>query len=199
MRSVKLIAMVAAASLALAACADQKEPAEQAVAKADSSLAEFHADAEKYSADELKDVDSAVGNMKSNLARKDYGAVVMGAPSVSASIATLKETVAQRKAEAEQMMAAAQTEWTDLSASVPKAVETLQARVDQLTKTKKLPKGMDKAGFDTAKTDFENLKAEWTQASTEFTEGKTAEAVRKARTIKAQAEELATRLEAKLT
>jgi hypothetical protein len=198
MRSVKLIAMVAAAALALAACADQKAPAEQAVAKAESSLAEIHADAEKYAAEDLKEVDGAVANMKNNLARKDYGAVVMAAPSVSNSIATLKETVSQRKADAEQMMASAQAEWTDLSASVPKAVETLQARVDQLTKTKKLPKGMDKAAFDTAKTDFENLKAGWTQASTDFAAGKMAEAVRKARAIKAQAEDLATRLEAHL-
>lgn len=199
MRSAKSFVLPAVLALVLAACASQKEPAEQAVAKAESALAEFHADAEKYAADELKDVDSAVGNLKNNLARKDYGAVVMGAPSVSASITTLKETVAQRKADAEQMMAAAQTEWTDLSTNVPKAVESLQARVDQLAKTKKFPKGMDKAGFDAAKTDFENIKNSWTQASAEFAEGKMAEAVRKARVIKAQTEELATKLEAKLS
>jgi hypothetical protein len=199
MRSVKLFAMIAAASLALAACANQKEPAEQAFAKVESALAEFHADAEKYAADELKDVDASVANMKNNLARKDYGAVVMGAPSVSASISALKEIVAQRKADAEQMMAAAQAEWTDLSASLPKTVEALQARVDQLTKSKKLPKGLDKAGFDAAKTDFENLKTQWTQASAEFAEGKMAEAVRKARALKAQGDELVTKLEAKVS
>ena len=199
MRSAKMFVLPAILALVLAACASQKEPAEQAVAKAESALAEFRADAEKYAADELKDVDSAVGNLKNNLARKDYGAVVMGAPSVSASITTLKETVVQRKAEAEQMMAAAQTEWTDLSANVPKTVESLQARVDQLAKSKKFPKGMDKAGFEAAKTDFENIKNSWTQASAEFAEGKMAEAVRKARVIKAQAEELATKLEAKMS
>jgi hypothetical protein len=199
MRSAKLFAMLAAASLALAACANQKEPAEQAVAKVESTLAEFHADAEKYAADELKDVDDSVNNLKNNLARKDYGAVVMGAPSVTASIATLKQTVEQRKADAEQMMAAAQTEWNDLSANLPKTVETLQARVDQLAKNHKFPKGMDKAGFDAAKTDFENLKTQWTDASAEFASGKMAEAVRKARTIKSQAEELATKLEAKMS
>lgn len=203
MRSAKPFAMpfviVAVAALALAGCTNQKEPAEQAVAKVESALAEFHADAEKYAADELKDVQASVDNMKNNLARKDYGAVVMAAPSVSASVATLKESVAQRKADAEQMMAAAQTEWTDLSASVPKAVETLQARVDQLSKTRKLPKGMDKAGFEAAKTDFENIKTEWADASAQFAAGKMAEAVRKARTIKAQSEELMTKLEAKMS
>jgi hypothetical protein len=199
MRSAKLFALLAAASVALAACANQKEPAERTVAKVESSLAEFHADAETYASEELKDVDADVANMKKNLANQDYGAVMMNAPSVSSSIATLKETVAKRKADAEQMLAAAQTEWNDLSANLPKTVETLQARVDQLTKTRKLPKGLDKAGFDAAKTDFENMKAQWAQASAEFAEGKVADAVRKGRAIKAQSEELMTRLEAKMT
>jgi hypothetical protein len=195
----KPFAIVAVASLALAACANQKEPAEQAVAKVESALAEFHADAEKYAADDLKEVDASVNNLKSNLAKQDYGAVVMTAPSVSASVTRLKETVEQRKADAEQMMAAAQTEWNDLSANLPKTVETLQARVDQLAKNHKFPKGLDKAGFDAAKTDFDNLKTQWTEASSEFASGKMAEAVRKARALKAQADELAQKLEAKMS
>ena len=203
MRSAMLFAkpfvVIAVVSLALAACANQKGPAEQAVAKVESALAEFHADAEKYAADDLKEVDASVNNLKSNLAKQDYGAVVMSAPSVSSSVATLKETVAQRKADAEQMMAAAQTEWNDLSANLPKTVETLQARVDQLGKNHKFPKGLDKAGFDAAKTDFENLKTQWTEASSEFASGKMAEAVRKARALKAQADELAQKLEAKMS
>jgi hypothetical protein len=199
MRSAKLFAILAAASLALAACANQKEPAERTFAKVESSLAEFHADAEKYASEELKDVDADVANMRKNLANQDYGAVVMNAPAVSGSIATLKQTVAQRKADAEQINAAAQTEWNDLSASVPKAVDTLQARVDQLSKTHKLPKGLDKAGFDAAKADFETMKTQWTQASAEFAEGKVADAVRMGRGIKSQSEDLMTRLEAKMT
>jgi len=199
MRSAQLFAMLAAASLALAACANQKEPAEQAVAKVESSLAEVRADAEKYAADELKDVDDSVKNLKNNLARKDYGAVVMGAPPVSASVTTLKQTVEQRKADAEQMMAAAQSEWNDLNANVPKAVETLQARVDQLSKNHKYPKGLDKAGFEAAKTDFENMKTQWTEASSQFAEGKVAEAMRKARAVKKQSDDLMQRLEAKMS
>ena len=199
MRSAKLFAMLAAASLALAACANQKEPAEQAVARLESSLAEFHADAEKYAADELKEVDGAVNNLKSNLAKQDYGGVMMGANSVSASISALKQTVEQRKADAEQVLAAAQSEWNDLNTNVPKTVETLQARVNELTKNHKFPKGLDKAGFEAAKTDFETLKTQWTEASSEFAEGKVAEAVRKARALKAQGDELMTKLEAKMS
>jgi hypothetical protein len=198
MRTAKLFAAFAAATLVLAACANQKEPAEKAVAQVESSLAEFRADAEKYAADELKEVNDSVTNLKNNLARQDFTSAVRLAPSVSAEIGKLKQTVEQRKADAEQMMASAQTEWNDLTASVPPMVDTLQKRVDQLAKTRKYPKGLDKAGFDAAKAEFETIKTEWTQAGADFAEGKMAEAVRKARAIKAQGDDLMQRLDAKM-
>src|SRR3954471_19329542 len=201
MRIAKLLAItgMAAATFGMFACTNQKEPAEKAVAQVESSFAEVRADAEKYAAEEFKDVNDSVENLKKNLARKDYGSVVRQAPPGNAAINTLKTTVEQRKADTEQMMAAATTEWNEITATVPGMVDSLQKRVDQLGKTHRYPKGLDKAGFDTAKTDFENLKTGWTSASSQFTEGKVAEALRKARAIKAQGEDLAKRLEAKLS
>ena len=184
-----------AAAVILAACTSQKEPAEHAVAKVDASLNEFRADAQQYAADQLKSVDASVGRLKENLAKQDYSAVVQTAPSVMADLEALKSTVATAKSDAEATLAAAQSEWNDLSASVPPMVEKLQAKVDQLSKTHKFPKGMDKAGFDAAKTGFEGLKTEWTEAGTEFASGQAANAVRKARNAKAKAEELIHQLE----
>jgi hypothetical protein len=195
MRTAKLFAAFAAVIFVLAACANQKEPAERAVVQVENSLGEFRADAEKYAADELKDVDDSLKNLKNNLAREDYRAVIRGAPSVTSGITSLKQTVERRKADAAQMLEAAQGEWNELSANVGPAVEALQKRVDQIAKTRRLPKGLDKAGFETAKTDFENVKNEWTQAATDFAAGKAAEALRRARAVKAQAADLAQRLE----
>ena len=192
----RLIALAAAAILA--ACANQKQPAEQAVAKIDASLSEIRADAQQYAADQLKAVDTSVTRLKENLAKQDYRAVVMGAPSVASEVAALKDQVATAKADAEATLAAAQTEWNDLTASVPPLVEKLQARVDQLSKSRKFPKGMDKAGFDSAKANFESLKTEWTEAGSEFASGQAASAVRKARSAKAKAEELINALEVKV-
>jgi hypothetical protein len=69
-------------------------------------------------------------------------------------------------------------------------VEKLQARIDTLAKTRKYPEGMDKAAFETAKANFETAKTEWTEATTEFASGEAANAVRKARSVKARGEEL---------
>lgn len=196
MRTAQVLAAITAALMVLTACANQKDPAEKAVARVEASLAEFHADAEKYAAEELKELDTSLANLKNNLARQDYRAVVQGAPSVTSAINQLKTTVEQRKADAAQLLEAAQGEWNEISANVAPAVETLQKRVDQLAKTKRYPKGLDKAGFETAQADFENAKTEWTQATADFAEGKAAEALRKARAVRAQVTDLATRLAA---
>lgn len=192
------IILALAATAILAACANQKEPAENAVAKVEASLNEIRADAQKYTADQLQAVDTSVNRLKENLAKKDYRNVVVGAPAVASEVAALKDAVATAKADAEATLAAAQTEWNDLTASVPPMVEKLQARVDQIAKTRKFPKGMDKASFETAKTSFESLKTEWTEAASEFAAGQAADAVRKARNAKNKAEELINQLEAKV-
>ncbi|HUQ09870.1 MAG TPA: hypothetical protein VM146_06095 [Steroidobacteraceae bacterium] len=192
MRSMKLLAV--AAALVLTACANQKEPAEKAVAQVEASLSSLKGDAEKYAADDLRGVEESVARLKGELASKNYKAVMMQTPNVRSSIAALKDTVAKKKADAEEMLAAAQQEWTDLNTRVPDMVTKLQAKVDSLTKTRKLPKGLDKAGFETAKTDFEALKSSWAEAGAEFNSGMVADAVRRARAAKAKGEELMQKL-----
>lgn len=190
MRSVRTMIFAAAAACLLASCANQQEPAEKALAQAETALAEFRADAETYAAEQLEDVEDSVNNLKNNMARKDYGAVVRLSPSVMASIGELKTKVAAAKSEAESTLAAAQEEWTELSSSMPQMVDALQKRVDTISRTKRLPKDMDQATFDAAKAAFEEMKSSWTQASADFSEGKAAEALRKARAAKARSEQL---------
>ena len=187
--------LATAAIALLAACSSQKEPAEQAVASIEAALNEVRTDAQQFAAEQLQAADASVNRLKEQLAKQDYSAVMQTAPSVRAELAALRTTVTEGKANAEAVAAAAQQEWNDLTAAVPPLVEKLQARVDQLTKTRKYPKGMDKAAFEAARTGFETLKTEWTEASAEFTSGEAASAVRKARNAKAKAEELIAQLE----
>jgi hypothetical protein len=192
MRTSKMV--VAVAAVMLAACTNQKEPAERAVAQVEASLAQFKADAEKYAAEDLRGVEESIDRLKGELANQNYKAVVMQTPSVASTVAALEDTVARKRAEAEEMFAAAQAEWTELSATVPDMVVKLQARVDTFTRSRRLPKGMDKASFETAKTEFEALKSSWAEAGAEFGSGMAADAVRRARAAKAKGEELMQKL-----
>jgi hypothetical protein len=190
MRSMSILAAAAATAVLLTACANQKEPAESAVAKVEASLAELKSDAATYAADEFKDVEKAVGRLKAKLTEQDFGGALQGAPAVASTIASLKATVAQRKADAAELIATAQQEWTELSASMPTLVDSLQKRVDSLSRSSRLPQGMDKAAFEAAKAEFLKVKASWTEASAKFGQGMAADAVRSARAAKAKGEHL---------
>jgi len=194
MRIAKMFVALTATALALAACANHKEPAEKAIAQVESALAEIRADAEKYAPEELKGLDESVATLKRGFGNKRYSEVLTAQPSVASAVTALKETIAKAKADSEEILAAAQAEWTELNASVPPLVDAIQGRVDTLTKSRKLPKDVDKATFETIKTDFETVKTDWTSATQEFTAGAAADAVRKGRAARAKAEEIQAKL-----
>ena len=194
MRIAKMFVALTATALALAACANHKEPAEKAIAQVEAALAEIRADAEKYAPEDLKGLDESVATLKRGFGNKRYSEVLTAQPSVASAVTALKETIAKAKADSEEILAAAQAEWTELNASVPPLVDAIQGRVDTLTKSRKLPKDVDKAGFETIKTDFETVKTDWTSATQEFTAGAAADAVRKGRAARAKAEEIQAKL-----
>ena len=194
MRIAKMFVALTATALALAACANHKEPAEKAIAQVESALAEIRADAEKYAPEELKGLDESVATLKRGFGNKRYSEVLTAQPSVASAVTALKETIAKAKADNEEILAAAQAEWTQLNASVPPLVDAIQGRVDTLTKSRKLPKDVDKAGFETIKTDFETVKSDWTAATREYAAGAAADAVRKARAARSKAEEIHAKL-----
>jgi uncharacterized lipoprotein NlpE involved in copper resistance len=194
MRIAKIFVALAAVTLALSGCANHKDPAEKAIAQIESSLAEVRPDAEKYAPEDLKGLDESVATLKRGFGNKRYSEVLTAAPSVSSAVTALKETIAKAKADSEAILAAAQAEWTELNANVPPLVDSIQGRVDTLTKSHKLPKDVDKATFETIKTDFETVKTDWAAANREFTAGAAADAVRKGRAARAKAEEIHARL-----
>ena len=194
MRIAKMFVALTATALALAACANHKEPAEKAIAQVEAALAEIRADAEKYTPEELKGLDESVATLKRGFGNKRYSEVLTAQPSVASAVTALKETIAKAKADSEEILAAAQAEWTELNASVPPLVDAIQGRVDTLTKSRKLPKDVDKATFETIKTEFEAVKTDWASATREFTAGAAADAVRMGRAAKAKAEEIQAKL-----
>ena len=64
---------------------------------------------------------------------------------------------AKAKAKKDEMAAS----WNAVAADVPKMIEAVKSRVDILSQSKKLPKGLDKATFDTAKNDLASATSAW--------------------------------------
>jgi hypothetical protein len=177
-------------ALLLSACSSQKEPAEQAVAHIDAALSAVHDSAEKYSPDSLHALEAQAATLKGTLAKGDYPAVLAAAPAVSAGIASLKQSVAPQQAAADAELAKTKQQWRTLNAEVPKLVTGIQTQVDTLSQTRQLPRGMNKAKFESAKADAASLVSQWTDAVTTVTNGDYAGAVTKAQAVKDKATSL---------
>lgn len=190
MRMTNIFLALTVASLMVVGCANQKEPATKALASAEASLAAVKDDAAKLAPEALASVESTLSGLKDNLAKGDYKAVLAGAPALTAAVSSLSDTVATKKAELEAAVAAATTEWNSLSADVPAMVEAIQSRVDILSKSKKLPKNLDQAAFDAAKSGLDSMKANWAEATAAFSLGDAVAAADKAKQVKSQGAEV---------
>lgn len=197
MRMSKLMLAVAAASVFMAGCARQREPAHDALEKIEKSLDDVKADAAKYAPDGLKGVESQLENLKQSFEEKNYENVLAGTPQLEKAVNSLREAVDSGKAQARSALAAAKTEWQGLSADVSKQVDTIQKRIDELSKSKRLPWGINKEEFEGSKSAFESMKAQWNDATSEANKGDAIEANAKAKTAKGMGEQLYDQLKIK--
>ena len=146
-------------------CTSQKEPAERAVANIDAALGTAHDSAAKYAPDGLQSVEAQVATLKDNLSKGDYKKVLADAPAVTTAVANLQQAAIAKQEEADTKLAQTKQQWRTLSADVPKMVAAIQSRVDELSKSRRLPKGVSKASSESAKASLDSLNSTWTEAT----------------------------------
>jgi hypothetical protein len=195
-RSTFFLAVVAATMFATG-CSQQKTNATKVLEGVEMRLADIKADAERYAPEGLKGIESQLERMHTSIENEEYDDVIAGAPALNKAVDSLRAAVVSGKEQARSALAAAKSEWAALSVEVPKMVEDIQARVDELSQKKRLPFGLNKDEFAEAKSDFESMKTQWTEASSEFKSGKQIQAVEKARTAKGMNEEIREQLKMK--
>ncbi len=177
--------LLAAAALVVIAtgCASQKAPAEAAIASAETAFNAVQAEAVTYVPDQAKEISDAIAAAKDAVAKGDYQAALTSAQALPAKITDLTAAVTAKKTELTAT-------WTGLSTSLPKMVEAIQSRIGMLSKSKKLPAGLDKAKFEEAQAGLTTCTSTWTEATTAFGAGNLTDAVAKAETVKAKAAEV---------
>ena len=182
--------LAALAAALVMSCANQKAPAEQAVAVAEAALAAVRDSAQKYAPDQLQAVEDQLKGLKDSLAKGDYKAVLTGAPTVNSAINSLKDAAEAKKADADAAAARAKDAWGPVSADVPMMIEAIAKRVDSLSKSHRLPKGVTKEGLAAAKSGLDSLKSQWTEATSAATSGDYTTAMLKAEGVKTKAAEM---------
>jgi hypothetical protein len=179
-----------AAAMLMLACSSQKAPAEEAIAKIDSSLETIHDTAAKYVPDTLKSVESQVSTLKQSFAKGDYSGVLAAAPAVTTAIKALRDDAQTKASEADAALAKVKQQWRTLTYEVPKLVADLHTQVDTLSSARSLPRGVTKASFASAKEGVASLDTLWSDANSTVSSGDYAGAVTKGQAVKDKATEL---------
>lgn len=182
--------LAAMMALAIVGCANQKMPAEQAIAGADTALAAVRDQAQKYAPDQLQAVDAQIASAKDSFAKGDYKAVLAAGPAIMTAISGLKDAAAAKAADAEAALSKAKDAWSSVSTDVPKMVEAIQSRVDVLSKSHHLPANVSKDSLSAAKSGLDSLKSMWSDASSAASSGDYTGAMAKATAVKDKAAEI---------
>jgi hypothetical protein len=169
-RITRFLALCSVAIL-FVACANQMEPAKNALDHINSVLNAASADAQQYIPEQFAQAQAKVAGLTASYEKKDYAAVVAGAPAVLTEVSGLAGASAEKKDEAVKALG---NEWRSLEASVPQTLTAVQARVDDLTKTKRVPKGAD---LGAAKSGLADATTAWGNAQAAFKAGNPADAV----------------------
>jgi hypothetical protein len=186
----RFIALILAAFV-VAGCANKMAPAQKAIADIEAAVTAAGEDATKYVPDQVQAVNDQLANLKAMFDKKDYKGVLAAAPAVLTQAQGLTAAAAAKKTEMTDMYAG---EWSTLASSVPQAVAAIQSRVDILSKSKKLPAGMDAATLDNVKTSLAEANSTWAQATEAQAAGDLEQAVTLAQQVKTRTDELLTTL-----
>jgi hypothetical protein len=158
-------------ALLFAACVNQMEPAKNALDNINATLSAVSADAQKYIPDQYAQAQGKVAALTASFEKKDYAAVIAGAPAVLTEVKGLAGAVADKK---DEMVKALGNEWRNLAAAVPQSLTAVQTRVDALTKTKRVPKDVD---LGAAKSGLADANSAWGKAQDAFKSGNPEDAV----------------------
>jgi len=165
------------------ACAPVKAPAEAAIKAAGDALAGVKSDASVYVPDQLKTVEDSLAAAKESFQKGEYQQALTSAKDLAGKAKDLATAVSAKKDELAKS-------WQDMGSGLPGMLSAIQSRVNILSKSRKLPAGLDKEKFDSAKASLASITQTMNDASAAFKGGNMMEAVNNANTVKEKAAEI---------
>jgi len=173
--------------LFIAGCSISKEPAEKAIKSAEGVFNAIKGEAMKYAAVETQAVEKAILAAKDKYDRNEYDAAFKMATELPDKINQLSAISGTRKAEWVKG-------WESVSKELPPMLDALQARVEELSKRKKLPPGIDRAKIEEVRVAQAALAQAWTEAKNTQAAGDLIDAVTKGKAAREKTIEAMTAL-----
>jgi hypothetical protein len=176
---------LAMAAVLLAGCANQMEPAKNAISGIEAAIAAAGPDVAQYIPDQLQAVTSQLNDLKMKFDQKDYKGVLAAAPALLTQAQGLASAAGSAKQAAEAAaLEALNGEWGALATDIPAQLAAVTSRVGILSKSKKLPAGLDATSFDAVKSGTAEAMTLWEQATAAQASGNVEQAVTAARQVK---------------
>jgi high-affinity Fe2+/Pb2+ permease len=179
-RYLKFFAILAPLAL-LSACS--KAPAEAAIKAADQAVEAARPVAEKLVPDQMKSLNDALADAHDKFSKGDYAAALTAAKDIPTKA---NEVVAAAKAKKDELTKT----WEGIAREVPAMVAGIAGKVTELSAMKKLPKGMDKAKVEGAKSALDGINQTWNAATDAVKAGNWNDAIQKGGEAKAKALEV---------
>jgi hypothetical protein len=187
----KKYTLISLAALALAACANDREPAQKMMNDIQAAIHAASGDVVKYAPDQLNDVQTKYDDLQTALTAQDYKGVLVRGPAVLTEAQGLTGAAAAKKAEVRQQL---NDQWSSVSSAVPQEASAIQGRIDMLSQKKnhKLAQGIAQGvDLDAAKSALGDATSLWSKAQGAFGNGNMDEAVSAAKDAKAKLDALA--------
>lgn len=183
MKNVLKMTALVLCCVALVACS-QKGPAEAALTAAQTAVDGVKAEAAKYVPDQAKSLMASLTSAREAFDKGDYKMALESATAIPAKAKEAAAAVAAKKDELTKS-------FTALTGSLPATVEQIKAKVGEyVAMGKKLPKDMDPAKLDAAKSGLEAAQKTWAEANEAFKSGDLMGAVAKGNDVKGKADQL---------
>jgi hypothetical protein len=167
----------------MSCAAANKEPAAAAIKAAEDAYNTVKAEVVKYFPNEAKGVEDAIKAAKENYEKGNFDAALETAKAIPARVMALASATAARKAELTKS-------WEEISGGMPAMLDSIKDKIAALSASRKLPKNMDKAKLESARTDYEAVAKMWDEAKAAFSGGSMTDALAKAKTVREKALEV---------
>lgn len=174
-------AALAALCLGVAACASQKEPAEQALAAVDAKFKESAAEIQKYLPERYAEIEASIASLRESMSNEDYGDVVAEAGQVQAS---LKRAIGESRVRRAQLVVEMESEWEEMSKTLPAMIDAMDRKIT--SQRGRPPKGMTGDEWKQTIADYDASRDAWSKAAAELTRSNFEQSVLAARDAKAK-------------
>jgi len=176
-------ALVLGLALTAGGCSMAKGKAESAIAAADSSLQAVGVDAQAYVPEQYAAAGAQLTAAKTDFEGGSFADALTKAQEATTLVTDLGPAIEAKKAEMTQM-------WQGMSESMPATLQSLQTKVDELAKARRLPAGVTKDAVTQAQAALQEMTASWTQATEAQGRGDLATATSLAAGVQAKADQI---------